>query len=174
MIGALKFWKEGLLVLLALALFAMWRSRERGLVERGQAIERARVADSILAVVRPQLARADTAVTRGAVTVTRYVDRWRVDTAWRQDTVRIPGDTAARIAVPVSTVARQDTTIRQCDLLAADCAAYRAFAIQTIAALESKLAAQPVAAPRSCTVPMILSALVGAGGGYVGGRISGR
>lgn len=169
MMLALRFWKEALLVALAVALFAMWRSRERGLVERGRALERARVADSILAVVTPKLARADSAVLRGTTSVMKYVDRWRTDTAWHTDTVRVPGDTTPRIAVPAPTVVRNDSTIKACSELARDCAAFRLFAGQKIAALETKLANQSVAQPRSCTVPMIVGTVLGAAGGYAAG-----
>jgi len=162
----LKFWKESLLVLLAVALFAMWRSREKALVAKGVAQEKSRVADSILKVVTPKLAKADSAVLRGTVTVTQFVDRWSTDTAWRTDTVYVAGDTMPRIAVPVATVVRNDSTIKACNELRLDCTAFRAFANDKIAALETKLAAQPAAERRSCTVPMILSGLVGAVGGY--------
>ena len=163
MILLLKYWRELGLAILAVVLFGMWRSREHALVERGRAIERVRVADSALAVLRSALARADTQVVTQIRTVTREIAR--VDTlrdsipVWRHDTTYIR-----------EYVTRTDSALAVCTDLAGSCALFRTTANATIAALEVKVRAIPFAVPRSCAPTGVVTFGVGALAGFFGGR----
>lgn len=77
-------------------------------------------------------ARTDT-VSR---TVTRYLERYRADTAWRADTVTVR-DTL-RVLVPAATVARTDSTIRACGELVSTCASERRAAAAEIRQLRER------------------------------------
>jgi hypothetical protein len=168
---ALRFWRESLIVVLLAAAVLAWRARDAALLERGVAQERSRVADSVLAAVRPRLAASDTAVVHDTVRVRgalRLVTK--LDTAWRHDTVRVAGDSTPRIAVPVSVVEANDSLKSACSDLMSSCAVFRAHANTTIAALESKLASQPVAQPRSCTTSNVVWSVLSASSGFLAGR----
>lgn len=126
---------------LSTALLWAIHQRDAEHVRYGIASERARVADSALAVLRPQLAHRDTVLVRDTVRVMRLVAR--VDSL--RDTLLIHLTDTVRV---LQYVARTDSALKACSDLSHDCAAFRESATATIRALEQKLAAQPALAKR--------------------------
>jgi hypothetical protein len=100
--------------------------------------ERERVADSLIKANKRILIKMDPAIVHDVKTTTAYIDRSHADTLWRHDAVRVAGDTTPRIAIPTSTLARTDSTIRACQQLADDCGAFRTATNATMPAQASK------------------------------------
>lgn len=126
---------------LVLGIGLAWWSAVHAATVNGQAREKIRIADSTIKANASALHRTDTAVVHDVKTTTAYIDRYHADTLWRHDTVRVAGDTTARLAIPLPAVARTDSTIRACQALTNDCAAFRAAANATLLAQQSKIAA---------------------------------
>lgn len=166
----LKHWRIlGSVLLLGIGITSVTvlvHERDAALVARGTALERVRVADSTLAVLRPQLTRVDTLVRHDVKTVLAQVSH--------TDTLR---DTVlAHLTDTVLVrefVTRADSALYACTALAHDCETYRATATATIAALTSKLsvpvAIRPPAA--SCRVETGVWGILGALSGYGLARI---
>lgn len=161
----LKHWQLAAIVALVSVLGVGVHRYNTALVERGQAQERARVADSSLAVNRIQLARIDTLLVRDTIKVRLAVERVVSvrDTLLQHltDTIRVK-----------EYIARTDTALKACSELAGDCAEFRQRATAIFAAYEAKLRAQPIATPRSCTVSNGVWGVLGASVGVVGGYVA--
>ena len=159
----LRYWHWVAIVALVAFGWAEWTAHNRALVREGQAQERARVADSALAVLRPQLARTDTILVRDTVRLTKLLPALQVihDTLLQHltDTVKVR-----------EYIEKADSTVRACTDLMSSCAVFRSQATATIAALEAKVRAVPVAQPRSCVSTGAVSGLVGVGLGFLAGR----
>jgi hypothetical protein len=151
-------------VLLSTAM--VWAIHQRDDAHRLQGIaeERARVADSSLAVLRPQLAHRDTVLVRDTVRVTRLIAR--VDSL--RDTLLVHLTDTIRVK---EYVARTDSALQACSELTHDCAAFRVSATATIRALEQKLAAQPALHPRSSLLHDASRFVLGLGAGVLLSRI---
>lgn len=160
MVLALRFWREGALVLALLGLWGLWGARDRALVERGKALERYAVADSALRATAKQTARTDTLIVHDTKTVRQTIAR--VDTL--RDTVLAH---LTDTLVVKEFVTRADSALKACTELANDCATFRTLANQRFAAYEAKLAAQPAMVVRSCTgkamVTLVIGGVVGVG-----------
>ena len=142
----LRYWKEAVIVALVLGLVAMCHARDRALIQRGEALQRAHVADSTLKAVTPKLARVDTLRDTLLTHLT--------------DTVLVK-----------EYVTRTDSAIKACSDLLGDCTAFRAYATTTIQALRDKLSAQPAIVTKSCVSSNAVSVLLGAAGAIVYERI---
>lgn len=155
-----SYWREAAIGALAVTLVASCHARDVALQQRGRAEERARVADSTLKAVKPQLARAETTLVHDTVRVRVAVDRviTQTDTvlAHLTDTILVK-----------SYVQTADSAAKACSLLVTDCARYRDYAEQTIRALEAKVAAANAMPKKSCTLPTVGGMLLGAGVGFV-------
>lgn len=150
-----KFWQPALIVLLLGVGVQQCHARDSALQEKGRALERVRVADSTLRHLKPVLARAETLILRDTLRVRVAVDRV---VTLRDTVLKHLTDT-----VLVRTfVERADSTVRACNDLVSDCQRFRVTANATIAALTEKVKALPVASQRSCAVPSLSSAVVGA------------
>jgi len=158
-----KHWREALIGAAVLGLMAMCRSRDNVIREKARAEVLYRQADSTLKAVKPQLARVDTLLQRDTVKVRVAIDRVVTlrDTLLRRltDTVTVR-----------EYITRTDSALAACSELSRDCAAFRLYARQTIDALELKVKSQPAFVARSCTMPSLLSGILGATGGVVLGR----
>lgn len=164
MIALLKWWREFALVALLAALLYAWHAHNLALIGQGKAIERARVADSALAVLRPALARTDTVLIRDTVRLTRLTTTLQTI----HDTVLTHLTDTVLVKQYITTA---DSTVRACTDLLGSCTIFRRQALATIAALEVKVAAVPIAVPRSCVSTGAVSALVAAGVAfYIGQR----
>lgn len=156
----LKYWKAGVVALALIVALTAWHQRDNALVARGKAIEQARVADSTLKAVKPQLARTDTLVVHDTVKVRYAISRL--------DTLRDTLLTHLTDTVLVKEyVTRADSVAKACTELSNDCAAFRAYASQTIAALQAKVKAQPATIKVRCTESNVVSGIIGAAGGYL-------
>ncbi len=160
---ALKYWQTGLVGAAIVFGGIMWHEHNVAEVEKGQALERIRVADSTLKAIRPAMARVDTLLVHDTVKVRVAINHvvTMTDTVLRHltDTVLVK-----------QFVTRADSAAKVCSELSNDCQAFRALATQQIAALNVKLAAQPKATSRSCTVSNVLVGMLGAGVGYLAHR----
>lgn len=166
-----SYYREVALFALAAALAAGWHVYRVSLIDRGVALERARVADSTLAVLRPQLAHRDTVLVHDTARVTRLLSRVETDTAWRHDTLTVTRDTGRVVVVqvPIVVQAAEDSALSACRSLVSSCTLYRQTASAEIATLTARLAVG-VPAPR-CTAPAVTAGLLGAALGIVAGRI---
>lgn len=166
-------WRHRRPLALALAVLALtgggcygWRRAQARWLETGarqeqarQFAERAARAETVYIAAA---ARTDTVTT----TVTRLVDRWRTDTAWRRDTIRAGADsTPAGVLIPLPVLARTDSLVHACSALVTSCADERAKARALLAVKDSELAVlrawTPPAAPSHATRHVILGALLG-------------
>lgn len=160
----LRFWREASIGALVLIVVAACHARDVAIAERGRALERVRVADSTLAVVRPALTRVETKLVRDTVRVRVAVDRL----VTLRDTVlaHIHDTTIVR-----TFVTRADSAASACLALSNDCQAFKAYATQTIAALESKLTVTPdPAKPRRQLGADVLKITIGGAIGFLAGR----
>jgi hypothetical protein len=162
MIVLLKYWHW--LAIAGLLAFGVteWELHNAAKVREGIAIERARVADSTLRVLKPQLARTDTILVRDTVRLSTLVPRLQVihDTLLQHltDTVLVK-----------QFIEKADSTVKACTDLMSSCAVFRQQATATIQALESKVAAiQP---PRSCVSTGAVWTVLGVGVGFVGAKV---
>jgi hypothetical protein len=148
---------------------------ERLAVERraGRAEEQARVADSALKELRPALLRADSLLRARAATVQATAARLRVDTAWLEpDTVFLPGQTQPMAVLPWPTVTNLRSMEKSCLLLAEACEAYRDTVNLMRPHYEARINIKPVT---TCTVPMVVTGVIGsAAGAYAGFRLGRR
>jgi hypothetical protein len=110
----------GLAVVLALVgLFDYWLHVHDANLRTAQALI---VRDTVIqthtdtAVVRTVERRVD------SVAVVRVIARVQHDTAWRHDTVRVAGDTTARVAIPLGVLLAHDSLAATCDRLNRSCA----------------------------------------------------
>lgn len=171
----LKYWREVGLVALAFLLMASCNDRDRALVEKGKAEQRAHVADSLLDVNWTRLDSAAMRIEHDTTTILRLAERIRTDTLWRTDTLFMPGDTAHEtpmVPIPTTVLASYDSLGRACTALAHDCSTYRAYAEQRFKLYEEKLAVQPTQIRVSCIQPTLFGTIAGAGAGYFVGRRS--
>jgi hypothetical protein len=110
----------GLAVLLSMAgLFAVWiHVHDLHLRVAQQLIARDTVIQTHTdtAVIRTVERRVD------SVAVVRVIARVQHDTAWRHDTVRVAGDTTARVAIPLGVLIEHDSAFAACDRLNRSCA----------------------------------------------------
>lgn len=160
----LRYWKEAAIVGLVLGLVAMCHARDNALVQRGQALQRAHVADSTLRAVTPKLARVDTLLVRDTVRVPHLIAK--VDTL-RDTLLTHLTDTL----LVKEYVTRTDSAINACSDLLGDCTAFRVYATTTIQALRDKLSAQPAIVTKSCVPSNAVSVLLGAAGAIVYDRV---
>lgn len=161
----LKYWRESLIGLLLVVAVTAWHAHDTALVERGKAQEKYRVADSALKALKPALARTDTQLVHDTVTLTVYLAS-RIAPAKHDTVLKHLTDT-----VKVKEyIAQTDTALGMCRDLMSACAVFRTQAQATIAALESKVKAIPVAMPTSCVGGNALWGVLGAGVGFLGGR----
>lgn len=159
----LKYWKAGIVALAILVTLGAIHARDVANVDRGKAIEQARVADSTLKAVKPQLTRTDTLVVHDTVRV-----RYAISLL---DTLRDTLLTHLTDTVLVKEyVTRADSVAKACTELSNDCAAFRAYATQTIAALQSKANAAPREIKVSCIESNLVSGAIGAAAGYFARR----
>lgn len=154
----LKYWQVPL-VAVALGFGAlMWHEHNVAEVGRGIALERARVADSTLKSLKPLTAKAETLFVHDTVKLSHLVSHTDTlrDTVLKhlQDTIYVKAYIQA-----------SDSTIKACTSALHDCATVQALLRQQVGALETKLAAVPVARPRSCVNTGLVSGLLGALGG---------
>lgn len=159
----LRFWREALIVAVVLALGVTVQRWKTALRNQGIAEERYRVADSTLKAVTPKLARVDTLVVRDTVKVRVAINHvvTMTDTVLHHltDTVLVK-----------QFVTKADSAAKACSELSNDCQAFRAYATQTINALNQKLAAAPQAKPVHHFAQDILWFTLGAAGGYLAHR----
>lgn len=161
MMLVLKYWREGAITVLVLALVASCVARDHRLRAAGAATERTRVADSVLVVNRSQLVRVDTLLIHDTVTVRRTVAH--LDTL-RDTLLAHLTDTI----VVKEFVKAADVTAKACSELSGDCAEFRRLANQRFAAYEAKLATVPP--PRTCTWSNVTLGAIGLGVGYLAHR----
>lgn len=158
-----KYWREAVIVGLSLGLMVACVKRDHGLEAKGAAQERNRVADSTLKVVIPPLWKTDTVIVKDTV-------RLRVTLA-RLDTLR---DTVLQhltdTVLVKEYVTRADSAAQACTELAHDCEAFRAYATQTIAALQSKVNTAPQIVVKSCVGHDVTFAVLGTAVGFLAGR----
>jgi hypothetical protein len=154
----------GVCTLLSSAMLWAIHQRDAEHVRYGIAVERARVADSALAVLRPQLAHRDTVLVRDTVKVTRLVAR--VDSL--RDTLLVHLTDTIRVK---EFVARTDAALLACSEMKSDCAEFRESATATIRALEQKLAAQPALQKRPSLLHDAGRFVLGLGAGVLLSRI---
>lgn len=159
----LHYWQAATLVA-ALSFGALeWHLHNQSEIEKGQAIERMRVADSTLKAIKPQMARVDTLIVRDTVRVRVAINHvvQMTDTVLHHltDTVLVK-----------EFVTKADSAAKACSELSNDCQAFRSYATQTINALNQKLTAQPKAVAKSCTVSNVIVGVLGLGVGYVAHR----
>lgn len=154
----LKFWQPSL-VAVALGFGALeWRAHNAAEVAKGRAEARAEQADSVLRAIAQQLPKKDTIFQRDTVRLLHLVSH--TDTL-RDTVLKHLTDTV----IVKAYVQASDSTIRACTSVLHDCAAVQALLRQQVGALETKLAAVPVAQPRSCVNTGLVSGLLGALGG---------
>jgi hypothetical protein len=161
---ALRFWREGVIAALVVALIGMCAARDRRLEAKGAAIERSRGADSVLLAVNPLLELASIRVVHDTVRIRRTIAR--VDTLRETILERLSDTVIVR-----EYIQRTDSAIAACTSLLADCASFRALSQTKIAALEAKLAVQPIAAPRSCTTSNLIVGALSFAGGILSQRV---
>jgi hypothetical protein len=128
----------GLAVLLSMAgLFAVWiHVHDLHLRVAQQLIARDTVIQTHTdtAVIRTVERRVD------SVAVVRVIARVQHDTAWRHDTVRVAGDTTARVAIPLGVLIEHDSAFAACDRLNRSCAREHAADSAVIVDLRQSLA----------------------------------
>jgi hypothetical protein len=152
---AIRYWRETLLVVLVVTAVGLFKARDRALVERGRAVERARVADSVLTVAKAAFRRSDT------VLVTKLVPAKaaaaRVDTL--RDSVLVH---LTDTLVVKEYIEKEKEAARMCTDALGSCEIFRRDAKATIAALENQLALQPAVtvATRSCTTSNVVWSLL--------------
>lgn len=157
----------------ALLLFGIHQCRARDRAIRDAALNayKLHAADSALQVALDQVIAAHARTDTVREAVTKFVYRYAVDTLWRRDTVLVDGE--PRLAVPLPTIARTDSTIAACNLLAMRCAEERVAETRRAEAAEQKIALLEAAPDRSCRGAFLWGAGLGfLGGGYVGVRLS--
>lgn len=159
----LRYWRELTIGAAVVLLMAACHARDNALKATGIAVERARVADSTLAAVKPQLARAETLIVHDTKTVRVAVDR----VVTLRDTVL---EHLTDTLLVKTFVTRADSAAKACVELSNDCQAFRAFATQTIAALEAKVRVAPIATPAHRRARDLLTLSVGVGLGWVAHR----
>ncbi|MGJ0510248.1 MAG: hypothetical protein ACR652_24650 [Methylocystis sp.] len=165
MILLLKWWREAAIVLLALGLIAYCQGRDRAKVREGIAQERYRIADSTLAVLKVAQRKIDSVFVRDTLRFTR----WRDSVTIRHDTVLAHLTDTIRVKELIQV---QDSAIATCTNLLSSCSA-RVLNLQDQLTQErAKVAAIPLATPRSCTSTGAVSGLVGLGLGFLGGRLA--
>jgi hypothetical protein len=169
---ARRWWPYLLMAILLAALAGAWRHWLRGHDARIRVEQQLQARDTIIVL------RTDTAAQRSAerrvdsVTVTRRLLQVRTDTLWRRDTIRLAGDTTARIAIPAGVLQQHDSAFAACDRLNRSCAREHAADSLVILELRASLAlartgnAIPPPA-RSCTGPMAAAGVLGAVLGHV-------
>jgi hypothetical protein len=133
----LKYWKGASLVLLAVVVTCELQQWHAAAIGRGQAMERARQQDSVIAVLSKQSAKVETLFVHDSVRLTRL--------AVRYDTLR---DTVlAHLTDTVLVkqfIAATDSGKRACVETANDCAAFRLSANQEIATLRAEAHPAPI------------------------------
>lgn len=165
----LRYWREGVIAIVLLFGVTMCVQRDHALVTRGVAIERNRKADSTIKAVNKRLHSLDSALTATTASSGAALEALRTDTLWRHDTVLVGGE--VRIAVPPSTLVKQEEVQRSCSALANDCEAFRVSANLKIKALEDKVATVPTITMRSCTTSnVVVGTLSGVAGYFLGRR----
>jgi hypothetical protein len=163
MVLVIRYWRETLIAALVLVVVGLCAHERHALIQQGIAQERSRLADSTLRVVVPQRLVHDTAVVHDTVRVRSTIAR--VDTL--RDTVLTHLTDTVLVKEYVT---RTDSALHACTELLNDCAAFRVSANQTIAALQSKLAVQPVTLSKSCTTPALVTGALGLVGGWLAHR----
>lgn len=153
-----RLWAEIALVVLALVAVVQWRESV--------------AANAILS----EKLKQNAAVLRSAEgahvvakshtdTVTKAVSHWLTlhesDTLWRHDTVVVNGE--PRVAVPIPTIARWDSTANACRDLVTSCATERAAAKTLIAAYAERVALMEKAAPNPWAPHLGIGGAVGVG-----------
>lgn len=173
MIYFLKYWKAGLIAILVVTAIVLFKQRDTALVQRGKALERTRVADSTLKVLRPMLLRYDSALIASTARLATRLDTARVRVRVQRDTVWLPTGKPG-VVVSVEEMQETETTLAGCSLVVQNCEAFRRTANATIASMQAKLDAQPTIVARSCTVPILVSGTLGLAGGYLAGGVTAK
>lgn len=124
-------------------------------------------ADAALRTRDGELAGAKARTDSASRHVTQLLAAARVDTMWRHDTLHVAGDTTLRVAVPLPTVLRQDSTNAACSLLAVTCKAERVAAQNRADAAEHKLQVALAKPERSCRNAFLWGAAAAAAGDEV-------
>jgi hypothetical protein len=140
-----------------------WHAHNSAERDRGIALERARVADSLLSVNAIQIARVDTVYRRDTIRLARFVAR--TDTL--RDSLLVHLTDTVRVK---EFVVATDSSLKACQETANDCAQFRHLALQRFAAYENKLAAIPQAKPQRHLASDLLWFTLGVAGGYVAHR----
>lgn len=156
----LRYWQYAALTAALLWGAAEWKLHNRAEVQRGVAVERARVADSTIKANAARLAHVDTLLVHDTLRVQKAVERL---VTFRDTVLAHITDTL----IVQQFVTRADSAAKACSELAGDCAEFRRLTAIKVGALESKLAAMPAAERRSCVAQDIVWSLVGGLGGYV-------
>jgi len=159
----LRYWQIGLAVAAVAFGAVMWHEHNVAEVEKGVAQERYRVADATVKAIRSQLVHTDTLVVRDTVKVRVAVDR----VVTLRDTVL---SHLTDTVLVKQFVTRADSAAKACVELSNDCQAFRAYATQTIKALEQKVTTAPVAKPPHHLAADVLWFTLGAAGGYFAHR----
>lgn len=151
---ALRYWQVPALVAAVGFGAYQWHEHNASEVEKGKALERARVADSTLAVVAKAKARVDTVTIRDSVRFTRYAEK----TVTLHDTVL---SHLTDTVLVKQFITSSDSTIKACHDLLNDCAESKRLSALEIAALRTKLAAQPATIHRASFGAMLLHIGIG-------------
>jgi hypothetical protein len=133
----LRYWKAGLIVLLAFACVAFAQQWHAATIAKGEAIERARTQDSVVAAQAKQLAHVDTLVVHDTVRLTRLIAR--TDTL-RETLMQHLADTV----LVKQFVTQAEAEQRACVDVKNDCAAFRLSAADEIATLRAQAHPAPI------------------------------
>lgn len=136
-----RYWQASLAVVAVLGFMAMCHARDTAELNRGRAEERARLADSSLAVYAKQRPAIETAYVRDTRTVTRTIAR--VDSL--RDTLLVHLTDTVREKEFISTVGESNQACR--DALGS-CANLHRLDSLTIAALRAKAGVSTIPKPR--------------------------
>jgi hypothetical protein len=161
----LKHWRESLLSLLLVWALLERQGRQAALREVATSVQSALLAQALHRASGQRLAVAHARVDTLIKVVTRRV----TDTLALTDTVYLPGDTVARLAIPLPQVLATNAQLKTCGELAASCEQFRTEAVQRFA-LDSVIIAS--IKPRACHPGKwaVTTGILGAAAGYAAGR----
>lgn len=160
-----KFWRESLLALSAALLLGTWMSYRRALIMRGQAMEAARVTDSLLKANAVQITKVDTVLVEHLAKVPFVISK--VDTL-RQVVREHLTDTL----VVKEYIEKTDSALQVCRSLTDECSTFRTLAQQRFSTYEQKIQnLQRVQSTMSCGRSNVVSASLGAVGGALGALV---
>ncbi len=157
----LKQWQAVALVALLTFGVVEWKRHSAALVREGQAIERVRVADSTLAVLRVAQRKIDSVFVHDTLRFTKT----RESVVTLRDTLNIHDTTEVKVFVERATEAVND-----CTALLSSCKARGDGLLAQLTQERAKTVAAPFVAPGSCVATGATWGLVGVGLGFFAGR----